>query len=414
MPKKKKQIKVVDYRSVNLAWLIDFKDRVFSKALAPEIKLVVAQGDVGTGSQSEIHKGDTLCVTGETATTYTVSRPYGDVRTGEVAKSAVELKPRYAWSTEDVAEYVIKRACLVDQCTYLELIEKPKENVSKKEYKGTFVSQARCCRFADLVGALEYFYTLKKADIADQYVWLDIFSANQPKLTARNVEPAVRKESERQLTEGLHIAIANFEQRVMFMDKWDNAASLTRAWCVWEIFGVVKAKKPLEIALPKSEYDRYISFMVEDFFNVTTKLSKLDVEKAECFSEQDLQMIQSAIRKVSSYAEVNGVVMSQLRAWVASTAEAEMMKEEAKGSPDEARIGMLAACAGITFLDQGQYDRAERLLRKDLAISKRINGLKHAETATSLNNLAALLKAQVRLASFLLLTLKTPVLGQVG
>ena len=184
---------------------------MFSKELAPEIKLVVAREEVGTGSQFEINEGDTLCVTGETATTYTVSRPYGDVRTGEIAKSAVSPKLREEWSTEDVAEYVIKRACMKGQCTYFELIEKPKKNVSKHEYKGTFVSQARRCRFAELVGSLEYFYTLKKDAIADQLVWLDIFSANLPKLTARNMEPAVRKENERQLTEGLHIAIANFE-----------------------------------------------------------------------------------------------------------------------------------------------------------------------------------------------------------
>ena len=172
MPKNKKQIKVVDYRSVNLTWLIDFKDRVFRKELASEIELVVAREDAGIGSQFETDEGDTLCVTGETATGYTVSRPYGDVRTGEIVKSIVKPKPREDWSTEDVAEYVIKRACMEDQCTYLEMIEQPKKNVSRREYKGTFVSQARKCRFADLVGALQQFYTLKQAEIADQFVWL--------------------------------------------------------------------------------------------------------------------------------------------------------------------------------------------------------------------------------------------------
>ena len=402
MPKnKKKQIKVVDYRSVNLAWLVDFKERVFRKELAPEIELAVAKKDFKSrGSSFSFKKGETLFIEDTTSKSfgrksYVVSRPYGDVRKGEVPKSFVSVKPREQWSTEDVAEYVIKRACLADQCTYLELMENPKKNVSKREYRGTFVSQARRCRFADLVGALEHFYTLKQVEIADQFVWLDIFSANQPNLTARNVEPAVRKENERQLTEGLHIAIANFEQRVMFMDKWDGAAPLRRAWCVWEIFGVAKAKKQLEIALPESEYDRYISFMVKDLFNVTTKLSKLDVAKAECFSDEDLQMIQSAIRKESSYAEVNDVVMSQLRAWVASTAEAEMKNEEVKASPDESRIFLLATCAGLTFQGQGQYDRAEQLLRKAVRLCKRVYGTEHAETA-SLNNLALLLTAQVR------------------
>ena len=400
MPKNnKKSIKVVDYRSVNLAWLVDFKDKVVAKELSPEIELVLAHEDVGLGSNFGVHEGDTLCVTGETTTAYTVSRPYGDERKGEVPKSAVSAKPREEWTTEDVAEYVIKRACMEDQCTYLELIEKPKKNVSSKEYKGTFVSQARRCRFADLVGSLVYFYTLKRANISEQHVWLDIFSANQPKLTARDLEDGVRKANEQQLTEGLHRAIENFDQRVMFMDKWDGAAPLTRAWCVWEIFGIAKAKKDLEIALPESEYDRYIAVLVQDYSDVLTKLANLDVEKAECFNKEDLRMIQTAIREQSSFTEVNEIVIGQLRLWIANTAVAEVEKEEAKVPQNEERIATLANAAGSTYLDHGQFMLAEQLLRKFLAITERNYGRSHPETATALNNLAEVLREQVNLAT---------------
>ena len=402
MSKNKKKIKVVDYRSVNLAWLVDFKDRVFSKELASEVELVVAQEDVGTGSKFEIHKGDTLCVTGETVTAYTVSRPYGDIRTGEVSKSAVATKPREEWSTEDVAEYVIKRACMEDQCTYLEMIEQPKKNVSRKEYHGTFVSQARRCRFADLVGALEYFYTLKQAEIANQYVWLDVFSANQPKLTARNVEPAVRKENERQLTEGLHIAIANFEQRVMFMDKWDGAAPLTRAWCVWEIFGVAKAKKQLEIALPESEYDRFIVTLKEDDDSIITKTSAVNVELAQCFNPADLKAIRKAIRTESSFQTLDDIIKTQLRLWVASTGKLQVEKEEQKANPDLDEVALLANQAGLTYYDQGDFANAEPLLRKALHVAEEISEDRErdASVATQLNNLAGLLSEQVWSAGF--------------
>ena len=399
MPKK---IKVVDYRSVNLAWLVDFKERVFSKELASEVELVVAREDAGIGSQFEIHEGDTLCVTGKTATAYTVSRPYGDVRTGEISKWAVATKPREEWSTEDVAEYVIKRACMTDQCTYLEMIEKPKTNVSKNEYRGTFVSQARRCLFAHLVGALQHFYTLKQAEIADQFVWLDIFSANQPKLTARNVEPAVRKENERQLTEGLHIAIANFEQRVMFMDKWDGAAPLTRAWCVWEIFGVAKAKKPLEIALPESEYDRFIVTLKKEYDSIITKTSAVDVQKAQCFNPADLTAIHKAIRTESSFQTLDDIIKTQLRLWVAATGKLQVEKEEQKANPDLNEVSLLANQAGATYKDQGDFANAEPLLRKALRVAEEISEdrSKDATVAIRLNNLALLLKAQVRLVGF--------------
>ena len=331
---------------------------------------------------------------------YVVSRPYGEVRKGEVPRSAVAVKPREEWSTEDVAEYVIKRACKEDQCTYLELIENPQKNVSKNEYKGTFVSQARRCRFADLVGALVYFYTLKKVDIADQYVWLDIFSANQPKLTARNVELEVREENERQLTEGLHVAIANFEQRVMFMDRWDGAAPLTRAWCVWEIFGVAKAKKPLEIALPESEYDRFIVTLKEEYKTIITKTAAVDVEKARCFNLADLEAIHKAIREESSFQMLDDIIKTQLRLWVASAGKLQVEKEEQKENPALEEIYQLANLAGMTYRDQGDLENAELLLRKALRVAEEVSEdrQKDAAVATILSNMAEVFQDKGRLA----------------
>ena len=410
MGKRKKQVKVVDYRSVNLAWLVDFKDKVFAKTLAPDVELVHAREDLGAGSNFEVIKGNTLCVTGETATAYNVSRPYGDVRTGEVPKSSVAPKLREEWSTEDVAEYVIKRACLEDECTYLELIETPKKNVSKKQYKGTFVSQARRCRFADLVGAVVHFYEMKKANIAKQYVWLDIFCANQPKLTARNVEPAVRAENELQLREGLHTAIANFEERVMFMDKWDGAAPLERAWCVWEIFGVAKAKKQLEIALPESEYDRFIVTLKEDFDSIITKTAGVDVKAAKCHNPDDLEIIHTAIDKESSFTTLDDIIKTQLRLWVASTGKLQVEKEEQKGNPDLKEIRQVANQAGRTYMDQGDFVNAEPLLRKALKVAEKLSEDRESDelVAVELNNLGALMRHQVPLALFLCCRLLSP------
>lgn len=395
---KKKQIKIVDYRSVNLAWLIDFKSKVFSKELAPEIELVVAQETIGSNGGFKVNKGETLCIVDRTATTYIGTKPYGDVRQGEVAQSSVQVKPREEWTTEDVAEYVVKRACLSDQCTYLELVE-PVSAVSKSEYKGTFVSQARMCRFAGLVGALEYFYTLKKADLTKQFVWLDLFSANQPKLTALNVEPAVRRENELQLTEGLHVAIANFEQRVMFMDKWDGAAALTRAWCVWEIYGVAKAEKPLEIALPESEYDRFIVTLQEDYESIILKTSAVDVELAQCFNKADLETIHAAIRANSSFAALNDIIKTQLRLWVASTGKLQVEKAEKKENPDLEEISNLAYAAGSTYQDQGDFANAELLIRKALKAAEEAadNPEEDVEVATCITRLASVLQDLVGL-----------------
>ena len=48
------------------------------------------------------------------------------------------------------------------------------------------------------------------------------------------------------------------------------------------------------------------------------------------------------------------------------------------------------------FAAQGKYDEAEPLYKESLAIRKKVFGDEHPSVATGLNNLAGLLKAQVR------------------
>lgn len=389
---------VVDYHSVNLQWLLNFKDELLNGNLSPGVELLVANEKYGNLKDKKIFSfeaGATICVESydKKRKSYVGTIPYGSVLKGEFPASLVSPKPRTEWTTEDVAEYVVKRACASKQCIYLDIMNQ--RDVSKKEYKGAFVSQARRCRFFDLVGALENFCQLKQVDVSRQYVWLDVFCANQPKLTASKLEEAVRKQNEKILTEGLHIAIANFEQRVMFLDKWDEPAALARAWCVWEIFGVAKAKKQIEIALTQSEYDSYIHTLRTDYFSITGKISKLDAKKAACFSKSDLEMIQSAIERESFFAAVNDIILSQLRLWVENTAEMQLLKEERQDSPDMNEIGLLATYAGLTYKDQGQYEKAEVLLRKALVIDQKTLKADDPTIASSLNNLAMLLREMV-------------------
>lgn len=412
------KVRVVDYRSVNLAWLIRFKDQLLSKELAPEVDLVQALEDSGGENGSlKVREGDTLCVKESNDTTYTVTKPYSDVGEGKVARSSVRAKTRAQWTTEDVAEYVVKRACDKAQCTYLELLNSASE-VSKREYQGAFVSQARKCLFVDLVGALQYFFELKKADLSKQFVWLDLFSANQPKLTARNVEPSVRKENEQQLTQGLHLAIASYDQRVLFLDKWDGALALTRAWCVWEIFGVDKAKKQLEIALPEREFDRFIATLKHDYDSILTTTSSIDVEKANCFSKEDLATIQREIRDKSSFRALNEIVKTQLRLWVANTGKLQVEKEEQKESPDLSELSLLANQVAMTYQDQGDLESSEQLLRKALKLAIGISADKTNDktVAARMNNLALVLKAQVTSLGthglFAYVPLKHSVIGQ--
>lgn len=360
-----------------------------SGELAPGVNLVEAVEDFSGKAGFSIRKGETLRAKPSGKGSYALSRPYGAVRNGIVPASAVKAKARENWSTEDVCEQVIKQECMKKRCVYLELL--PSSVVSKVEYKGAFVSQARRCRFADLVEALSYFYTAKKVDLSEQYVWLDIFCANQPEMTSEQNADEVRKQNEVELTTGLHRAIAHFEERVMFMDRWDSPTTLTRAWCIWEVLGVANANRQIDIALNEREHDRFIAVLTEDYDKILDSLVKMDVRTADCHAKKDLEMIRTAIQRDSSFEELNNIVLSQLRLWVAGTGMQEMQKEEAKAEKDEFKVALLANQVGMTYRDQGQYAIAEELLKKALNMRRRLSTEEYDEkVALQLLNLAHL------------------------
>lgn len=364
--------KIVDYRSISLQWLMKFRDELMEgTTIASEVVLVVATEDIGTGSFF-VEKGETLLVEENVVEdpTLTVSRPYGIVRKGDVSKQSVVLKSRNDWTTEDVCEYVVKHACMRQRWTYLEKM--PSKFVSGEEHKGAFVSHARKCKFNDLVSALTYYFVLKPGgDVMEQFVWLDVFCVNQPELTAGDsMKPEVRQANEEQLKDGLHVAIAKFEERLLFIDKWDNPTIFTRAWCIWEVFGVVRAKKTLDVALPKSEYDRFIETLSSERESILAKVAKINVEDAECVNQADLEMIRGEILKHASFDKLDKLIKSQLRLWVANTGKSRVEKEEQQKCPDWTEVTWLAYNAGQLYESLNDKLNAQLLLYKAVNLCK--------------------------------------------
>lgn len=66
---------------------------------------------------------------------------------------------------------------------YTEVIEAEKDggnHISKKDFQGAFISQARRCRFSQFVDAMtNHFVTRKGRNPAEQFIWVDVFTCNQ-------------------------------------------------------------------------------------------------------------------------------------------------------------------------------------------------------------------------------------------
>ena len=75
-------------------------------------------------------------------------------------------------------------------------------------------------------------------------------------------------------------------------------------------------------------------------------------------------------------------------------AEADLRAAESRFGPDAEKTGFAVNAIGMLYKASGQYDKAEPLLKRALAICEKHYGADHPNTAISYNNLALLLKTQ--------------------
>ena len=341
---------IVCYKPISYKWVKQFRDDVLSKKEAKDVELYVVQQSCDDGHGFGVSKGDTLLKVGGSGQSVQVSRPWGSTTTGTLPLKKLKLKPRVNWSCEDVCEYAVKPQCMEIQSYYTDLLAKENPALVRKEDfdRGTFISYARKMTFDELVNALDnYFQNEPSIDRDTVFVWMDIFCANQPKLTDPLSQQELMQLRYDSLTKGLHHAITRFERKVIVFDDWKNPAPLQRAWCVWEVFGVALAGHELDIAMNKQQENGYLSALLgvdenHQFGDIMRSLVGINVEHAECFNEDDLKMIRGEIRKRSSFAAVNETVLGKLREWFVKTAKLELKKYNTqKPEPLEVKANLL-------------------------------------------------------------------------
>jgi tetratricopeptide (TPR) repeat protein len=289
----------------------------------------------------------------------------------EVEVAGADKKKRTEWSTEEVAEHVVKTCTQSFNGFFLDIL--PPADVGGR-FQGTFVSQARAMRFGDLVDGLLEHFKAAKADPRTAFVWLDILSANQPLLTTSDIGVAADIKQARAdlITSGMHGAIQNFADRVLFFNSWDDPLPLRRAWCVWEIFGAIKSGKPLALVFPPGEEKRCLDIVVEDPDEIDKHISKLDLEKAGCYSADDKAMIDKAVRSTVGYHALNVKISHLLQEHLRRFLDSATLKltDSARTTDDKLRLSLTLHQVGTVVKKQGDYASALRYYEGSLRIDE--------------------------------------------
>ncbi len=278
-------------------------------------------------------------------------------------------------TTSNVKSNVIVRKT---QATKLSLCAQLQQEGDARVQTATwFVSHAWQFKFLDLVMALEAFF----ADKPGAIIWLDLLSASQHATFSKPPE---------WWQQTFVSAIGQMGQMVMVMTPWDNPVSLTRAWCLVELFACRSSGSRFDVALPPSERTRFLKEIVSRGGAFFDMLSNVNTANSQCSREDDRQRIFAAVRGLDGgFTGLDRSVLKTMTEWLELQLQKQMQEAAADARQDE-ECSMMDAL-GQFLRRKGEYDRALPLYQECLEKRNRIFGTDHPDTLTTLNNLAALL-----------------------
>ncbi|GBG34502.1 N-alpha-acetyltransferase 15, NatA auxiliary subunit [Hondaea fermentalgiana] len=349
------------------------QERMEDGELAPGVELYIATRDLST----EVKAGRTIMCTekGQDGIPTRGKVAYVDALVDFVPARDATYKPRSEWTTEDIAEYiVIPRTKDWQKTPFYFNLPEFSDGDAGKEFAGYFVSQARKCRFRDLVKALEN--RLRNEPDDKKYVWLDIISANQPVLTAAasDVPSEIGRIKKWMIIYGLHVALKSFEKLLLFFDSWETPAPLQRTWCVWEIYGAAMYKRDFEVILAPGQEMSFARVLHNNPEILSRLAVGLDMRRSETSQMSDKKLIDEVIdeRIKGGFTTLNVKVSEHVRHWIAQIALAhikwsrEELPKQRNARDSSVHLTTTLSRAADLFHQLGDYAQAEALASEAL------------------------------------------------
>jgi tetratricopeptide (TPR) repeat protein len=249
-------------------------------------------------------------------------------------------------TTTDVCEKYVKPATIELRCSYCDMMR-----LNQSEAVGiakVFISHAWAYQFLDVCDALMYHFK----DNLDIIVWFDLFAVNQHTTTLKPFE---------WWTTTFQSAIKDFGETVMVFAPWQDPVPLRRAWCLWELYSTVKMECRFEVALNRSEQEKFFADICRDTQGSINKmLATVDVENSQCWNPLDRERIFEVVKSSVGFPKLNSVVFERLREWATTITAKEI--ETLNNNPEQTKLKlMMQGTLGRLYMQQGEYYKAKDL-----------------------------------------------------
>ena len=242
----------------------------------------------------------------------------------------------------------------------------------------TFVSHAWSYDFGDTVAALVEFEKGRPGK-GRVFYWFDIFVLNY-----HYIDDADQAKPDGFFDEVFKSTIGAVQETVQVVTPWNDPLTLTRAWCIFELYSTMNADKDILFALPPKDRDRFKETLRSDFHAVMNSLVTIDAENAEAMKASDKESIFAQIRRMrGGFPALNNRIMVILRAWHADTGRkvVEAALDSADTGGEEALEALrLGHQLGVLYQGQGRTDEAEAMYLKVVAGLTKALGESHSTT----------------------------------
>ena len=179
---------------------------------------------------------------------------------------------------------------------------------------------------------------------------------------------------------------------VMFLNPWDQAGALARAWVLWELYHTAASGAKFDALITEAEARRLVESMRGNTKVVQDAFAHIDVRNATAHNPDDLAAIMAKVDEIGA-DKLNAIVFAQLRRWVVGVAWEEAEKRAAEeGAESEGAFGGKMTLA-ILLDNLGERAEARPMYEAVVAGYTAQLGPDHTDTLRAKNNLAILLKA---------------------
>ncbi|CAK5235532.1 unnamed protein product [Aphanomyces euteiches] len=235
-----------------------------------------------------------------------------------------------------------------------------------------FVSHAWSYYYLDVVDALDDFFQDDSTA-----VWLCTFCNNQHEVDGK-------VHSFEHWYGIFRNALRAIGKVVMVMSPWNNPTTLTRTWCVFEVYAAVVENAQFEIALNKSQKCLFLQDIQGDGA-FQKMLVTVKSENSNTSIPSDRDNIFQLIRDQVGFAELDRIVFEAIEKWMQRMVDQEI--DETSTALDKADWMMIK---GRFLDDKGQFAEAAKIFQTCLEIYRQVKGKSSAQALKALTHWTAM------------------------